>query len=133
MSEDRSSWFERGAPGVPVLKVVLRSVCPRCGRGALYSGFLALNPACSQCGLDFAPIDTGDGPQVFVILIAGAIVATSALLVEALYKPPYWLHLALWLPLVLALTLGLLRPIKTALIALQYKHKAAESRREEGL
>ncbi len=131
MSEGHSSWFEKGTPRVPVLKVVFRGVCPRCGEGRLFQGFLALRPSCERCNLDFSPIDTGDGPQVFVILIGGALVASGALIVEAVYQPPYWVHLALWLPAVLIVTLGLLRPVKATLIALQYKHKAAESRRED--
>jgi uncharacterized protein (DUF983 family) len=131
MSEGQSSWLERGTPRVPVLKVALRSVCPRCGQGRLFQGFLALRSSCERCSLDYSPIDTGDGPAVFVILIGGALVASGALIVEALYQPPYWLQLVIWLPAVLVVTLGLLRPVKATLIALQYKHKAAESRREE--
>ena len=48
--------------------------CPRCGKGKLYAGFLTLRPACENCGLDYAFIDSGDGPAVFIIMIAGAIV-----------------------------------------------------------
>jgi hypothetical protein len=43
-------------------------------------------------------------------------------------KPPYWVHAALWLPLIMVVTLGPLRPMKGLMIALQYHHKAAESR-----
>src|SRR5207302_3749769 len=45
--------------------------CPRCGKGKLYAGFLNLRPSCESCGLDYAFIDTGDGPAVFLIMIAG--------------------------------------------------------------
>ena len=48
--------------------------CPRCGKGKLYAGFLDLRPACEYCGLDYAFIDSGDGPAIFLIMIAGAIV-----------------------------------------------------------
>ncbi len=69
-------------------------------------------------------MDSADGPAVFVVLIAGAIVVTAALVVEVKYQPPYWLHAALWLPLIIGLSLGLLRPLKALMIALQYRHKA---------
>lgn len=131
MSEDRSSWTEKGAPRVSVIRAAFGARCPRCGQGRLFQGFLALRPACERCGLDFAPIDTGDGPQVFVILIAGALIASAALVVEAAFEPPYWVHFVLWLPAVLIMTLGLLRPVKATLIALQYKHKAAEGPHRE--
>jgi uncharacterized protein (DUF983 family) len=102
--------------------------CPRCGRGKLYAGFLNLRPNCEACGLDYAFIDSGDGPAVFIIMIAGAIVVGCALIVEIKYQPPFWLHAVLWLPLILATTLLPLRSMKSLLIALQYHHKAAEGR-----
>jgi uncharacterized protein (DUF983 family) len=102
--------------------------CPRCGRGKLYSGFINLRPGCEACGLDYAFIDAGDGPAIFIIMIAGAIVVASALIVEVKYQPPFWVHAVLWLPLILATTLLPLRSMKALLIALQYHHKAAEAR-----
>jgi uncharacterized protein (DUF983 family) len=108
----------------------LRGRCPRCGEGKLFAGFLALRPRCGRCGLDYNFADAGDGPAVFVILIGGFIVVFAALITEILYQPPYWLHAALWLPLILLVTLAPLRLIKGLLIALQYHHKAAEGRLE---
>src|SRR5665213_3774262 len=106
----------------------LRGRCPRCGEGKLFTGFLTLRPACERCGLDFSFADSGDGPAVFVILLGGAIVVFAALITEVVYQPPSWLHAALWLPLILIVTLAPLRMIKGLLIALQFHHKAAEGR-----
>jgi uncharacterized protein (DUF983 family) len=108
----------------------LRGRCPRCGEGRLFHGFLSLRPACERCGLDYAFADAGDGPAVFVILIGGFIVVFAALMTEVVYQPPYWVHAALWLPLILVVTLVPLRLVKGLLIALQYHHKAAEGRLE---
>jgi uncharacterized protein (DUF983 family) len=102
--------------------------CPRCGRGKLYAGFLKPAEKCDACGLDYAFMDSGDGPAVFIIMIAGAIVVGAALIVEIKYQPPFWVHAALWLPLTLAVTLWPLRAAKSLLIALQFHHKAAEGR-----
>ncbi len=108
----------------------LRGRCPRCGEDKLFAGFLSLRPRCERCGLDYAFADAGDGPAVFVILIGGFIVVFAALITEIVYQPPYWVHAALWLPLILIVTLAPLRLIKGLLIALQYHHKAAEGRLE---
>ena len=108
----------------------LRGRCPRCGEGRLFQGFLALRPACGKCGLDYSFADAGDGPAVFVILFGGFVVVFAALMTEVVYQPPYWMHAALWLPLILIVTLAPLRLIKGLLIALQYHHKAAEGRLE---
>ncbi len=102
--------------------------CPRCGQGKLFSGFLTLRRRCEACELDYAFIDSGDGPAIFIIMIAGAIVVAAALIVEVKYQPPFWVHAALWLPLILATTLLPLRAMKSLLIALQFHHKAAPGR-----
>jgi len=122
---------EPAASHPTLLQTALRGIacrCPRCGKGKLFAGFLTLRPACERCGLDYAFIDTGDGPAIFVIMLAGAVVVTCALIVEVKYQPPFWVHAALWLPLILVTTLLPLRSMKSLLIALQFHHKAAEGR-----
>ncbi len=106
----------------------LRGRCPRCGRGPLFKGFLDLDTGCRECGLDYAFADAGDGPAVFVIMIAGFLIVGAALLVEVNYAPPFWLHMVLWLPLATVTVLGLLRPLKGWFIAEQYRSKAREGR-----
>src|SRR5262249_24109941 len=102
--------------------------CPRCGEGKLFGGFFSLRPSCGACRLDYCFIDAGDGPAVFIILIAGFMVVFCALIVEVMYQPPFWLHAVLWVPLVLLTTLAPLRSMKSLLIALQFHHKAQEGR-----
>ena len=106
--------------------------CPACGNSPLFQNFLSLRPRCDACGLDYGFADAGDGPAIFIILFAGFIVVGAALAVEILFQPPYWVHAALWGPLILLVTLAPLRPMKSLLIALQYHHKAAEGRYEQG-
>ena len=118
---------------VPLERSIMRGLrgrCPRCGEGSLFTGFLGLCKGCDHCGLDYGFADAGDGPAVFMILIGGFIVVFAALIVEFLYQPPYWVHAALWIPLILIVTLGPLRPLKGLMIALQFHHKAAEGRLE---
>jgi len=105
--------------------------CPRCGHGRLFEGFIALAPNCATCGLDYSFADSGDGPAVFIMMIAGAIVVGAALVVDATYEPPMLLLGAIFLPLMLIVSLGLLRPAKGLLIASQYRNKAAEGRLEK--
>ena len=125
--------IEAGRPASPSPFVTgLSGRCPRCGRGKLFDGFLALRSRCPQCGLDYSFADAGDGPAVFVMFIAGFIVVGMALVVEVEYAPPLWVHALLWVPLILLVTLAPLRLIKGLLIALQYHHDAAEGRLDRG-
>ncbi len=101
--------------------------CPRCGRGKLFKGFLGLRESCAECGLDYSKADSGDGPAVFVILLLGALVVFLALMVEIRYQPPFWVHALIWPPLILGGAIGMLRPMKATMIALQYRNKASDS------
>lgn len=105
-----------------------RCACPRCGEGALYSGFLKVAPRCESCGLDLKFADSGDGPAVFVIFATTPIVVILAFITETLFHPAPWMHLVLWIPTVIILSLLLLRPFKATMIALQYQRNAGEGR-----
>ena len=89
----------------------------------MFSGFLEVADECGDCGLALGKHDSGDGPVAFIILIVGFAVVGLALWVEISWRPAYWIHAALWLPLILILTLGLVRPLKGLMIALQYRHR----------
>ena len=117
-------------PILSPIRTGLTCRCPRCGKGRLLQGFLDVRPRCKVCGLDYGFADAGDGPAVFVILIAGFIVVACALIVEFKYEPPFWVHALLWGPLIVATTLGPLRPMKGLMVALQYHHRAAKGRLE---
>jgi uncharacterized protein (DUF983 family) len=120
----------RGPSRLPnTARCAFLGLCPRCGQGPLFDGYIKLKPSCPSCDLDYAMFDAGDGPAVFGILIVGAIVAGLALWVEFSFSPPYWVHAVLWIPLIVILSLGFLRLSKSTLLVLQYKHKAGEGRR----
>jgi uncharacterized protein (DUF983 family) len=104
--------------------------CPNCGEGHLFDGFLTVSPRCESCGFDLAKADSGDGPAVFVIMVAGFLVAFGALFTEVAFSPPVWVHLVVWLPVTLFLCLVLLRPFKGAMLAAQFMNKASEARRD---
>ncbi|MBA1158332.1 DUF983 domain-containing protein [Microvirga mediterraneensis] len=106
----------------------LKGLCPRCGKGHLFQGYLKVRPTCEVCGLDLAFADTGDGPAFFVMSIVGIVVVALALWAEFAYSPPIWLHLVMWTALSIVMSLALVRPLKGVLVNLQYHHKAEEGR-----
>lgn len=112
-------------PPVSILKAGLLSRCPRCGCGRLFSGYLRVAERCEACAFELRWHDSADGPAVFVTFFVGGVVVAFALWLELAFAPPYWLHVALWAPLIVVGSLVLLRPAKAILIALQYRHKAA--------
>ena len=64
------------------------------------------------------------------MLIVGFIVVGLALWMEVNYSPPIWLHMVLWIPLTLILSLTSLRWMKGVLITLQYANKAEQGKLE---
>ncbi|MGE0410057.1 MAG: DUF983 domain-containing protein [Amphiplicatus sp.] len=105
--------------------------CPRCGEGALFKGFLALRERCEACGLDYSKADSGDGPAVFVIFIVGFFAVAIAFILRFVLFAPVWLAFLVSVLAAAGLIAALLRPFKATLIALQYRHKAAEGRIED--
>lgn len=118
-------------PAVSPISAGLRGLCPRCGKGHVFKGFLTTRPACEICGLDLAFVDTGDGPAFFVMSIVGIVVVGLALWVEFTFEPAIWLHMVMWFALTGILSMALVRPLKGVLAALQYHHKAEEGRFEK--
>jgi uncharacterized protein (DUF983 family) len=102
--------------------------CPRCGEGKLFRNFITVADSCDHCGQDFAFADAGDGPAIFVMMIAGFIIVGVALWLEIEYEPPMWIYPIIFLPLTLVVCLGMLRPLKGVLISLQYANKAEQGR-----
>lgn len=122
-----------GATAVSVPSPVLTGVlgrCPRCGRGSMFQGLIALAPGCSACGLDLGFADTGDGPAFFASFIGGFIVLGIGVWLQIAYEPALWVYPLVFIPLGLVVCIGLLRLSKGLLVSLQYVNKAGQGRLE---
>jgi uncharacterized protein (DUF983 family) len=92
----------------------------------LFRGLLEVRTTCDVCGLDLGQSDTGDGAVVPVLLVLGALIVCLALWVEFHFSPPLWLHVVLWPLVTLPLAVLMMRGIKAALVALQFRHRSSE-------
>lgn len=106
----------------------LTGACPRCGERTLFSGPVHFAEHCPGCGLDYSSFNVGDGPAAFLTLIIGALVVGLALTVEISIKPPFWVHILLWVPFTAAAVVFGLRVGKGVLLALEYRNAAREGR-----
>ncbi|HPD82191.1 MAG TPA: DUF983 domain-containing protein [Alphaproteobacteria bacterium] len=102
--------------------------CPQCLKGRLYPSFfdLKLQDECPACGLDLAKNDSADGPAVFLIFILGFLLVPLALVFDHWIEPPLWVHGLLWGTVAISMTLGALKPLKSYIIHLQYKHRRTD-------
>ena len=100
-----------------------RCRCPNCGQGRLFRAFLKVVDRCPVCGEELFHQRADDAPPYFVTLITGHIVVPAALAVEVAFAPPMWVHALLWGPLTVALGLGLLQPVKGAIVGWQWANR----------
>ena len=112
------------------LGTALAGNCPKCGAHTLFAGWVKFADKCRACGLDFSGFNVGDGPAAFLIFIVGTITVVAALVVDAAFTPPWWVHLV-WIPVAAALTIGGLRLSKAWLLAQEYRHRARQGRMVE--
>jgi len=99
-----------------------KCVCPRCGEGPVFRGYLQVRPSCESCGLDLTFAQSSEGPAVFIIFIVGFVVMAAAALTEMVFHLHPMVHLAIWIPAIIILSLALLRPFKAIMIALHYRN-----------
>jgi uncharacterized protein (DUF983 family) len=102
------------------LKRGFRQRCPGCGAAPLFNRYLKVNQNCIKCGLSLGEFRADDAPPYFTILLVGHIIVPSMLVLEQLQHPAQWIHMMLWIPLTLALTLFFLPRMKGAVIGVQW-------------
>jgi uncharacterized protein (DUF983 family) len=118
-----------------------RCRCPACGEGKLYTSYLKVADSCPACHEELHHQRADDAPPYFTMLITGHIIVAGVMTVEEAFQPALWVHMALWAPLLLGLSLVLLPVIKGALVGLQWAlrmhgfggQKAGESEKVEPL
>lgn len=128
MSIDPAAPTAPRAPWFPSLLRGLTGHCPACGEGRLFKGYAKLRADCPSCGTELTPHRADDAPAYFTIFIVGHIVVPLMLLVERIYSPADWVHMAIWMPLTLLLSLLILPRAKGALVGLQW---SLDIRRDE--
>ena len=116
----------QGRPGIA--KAALFGLCPECGAKTMFAGTARFAERCSNCGLDYSSFNVGDGPAALLTMVIGALVIVLALMVDTVFRPPFWVHLVIWVPFTVAVTIASLRVAKGALLALEHRNRAGEGR-----
>ena len=116
--------IQEGQPGVA--KAALFGLCPQCGATTMFIAPTKFSEKCGSCGLDYSSFNVGDGPAAFLTMGVGALVIVLAILLDEALRPPFWVHLIIWLPVTVALVVGALRFAKGALLVSEYKNRAGE-------
>lgn len=95
----------------------------------MFDGMVAFALRCPACGLHYEKFNVGDGPAAFLTMIIGAFVAALAIWLQLAAQPPWWVHVILWVPLIIASVIYGLRLTKAWLLASEYARDAREAGR----
>jgi uncharacterized protein (DUF983 family) len=85
--------------------------CPKCGEGRLFGGFLRVKQ-CDICGADNTVYPADDAPPFVTLLLVGHLLIPLIWWVETTWHPEIWVHFAIGLPLVVAMTVAALPYVK---------------------
>ena len=120
-------------PVPPMLTAIGRGVmghCPACGQTRCFSGFLTVVPQCVACGAPLGNLRADDLPPYLTIFIVGHVIIGLMIWLESAYHPEFWIQAAIWLPVSVILTVGLLRPVKGGTLGLMLKLGLAKADHE---
>lgn len=99
-------------PPLSPIKTGLRGLCPQCGQGHLFNGFMTVKPKCEVCGIDYSFNEPTDRLGFFVTCLISITGVALACRIQVAYSPSIWVHLFTALPPVLLTCLLPLRPLK---------------------
>ncbi|HMN39159.1 MAG TPA: DUF983 domain-containing protein [Hyphomicrobium sp.] len=105
------------------LKRGWKQKCPACADGAMFRKYLKVNDICPACGEELHHHRADDAPPYFTMLITGHVVVGGILAMEQALAPPTWVQLAIWLPVLVLMSLWLLSRVKGALVAYQWANR----------
>ena len=120
MSRSRPTWTEALMRG-------FKRMCPRCGRGKMFAGYLTPRVSCEACGLVFEPLRADDAPAYFTLFLVGHIAISGVLVTEQVWHPEIWVQY-LWVPASIAMMFGFLPYIKGAVMGAIFSSQAGEHR-----
>jgi uncharacterized protein (DUF983 family) len=119
---------EQSIEGQPsIAKAALFGLCPQCGSKTLFAGLGQFADTCANCHLDFSSYNVGDGPAALLTMGIGTLIIILALVVDSVFRPPFWVHVLIWVPITATLTVITLRMAKAALLSAEHRNRAHEA------
>jgi uncharacterized protein (DUF983 family) len=119
---------EKGQPSI--VPAALFGLCPDCGAKTLFAGPIEFADRCDRCGLDYSSFNVGDGPAALLIMVIGALIISLAIGLDIAVRPPFWVHVIIWVPITALMVAGTLRFAKGVLLIMEHRNKAAEAKRD---
>jgi uncharacterized protein (DUF983 family) len=107
-------------PAKPAMLLGWKRLCPNCGTGPMFNGYLKVRDACPVCGEELHHHRADDGPAYLTILISGHIMAPMILIAFEYFRPDPLVLSVVFSVIFVALALYLLPRLKGGFVALQW-------------
>ncbi|QKV17982.1 DUF983 domain-containing protein [Oricola thermophila] len=110
-------------PKRPVFAAIKRGFagkCPHCGEGRLFRAFVKPVDSCPVCDEDMTHQRADDFPAYLNVVIVGHVGVGGFTMAEAMTDLSGWVHLAIWIPIMLFMAVVLMQPLKGAVIGFQW-------------
>jgi uncharacterized protein (DUF983 family) len=111
-----AAWHKPGA--VTAMRRGFMGRCPCCGGSNLFTGWLRPVPQCASCHAPLGRVRADDAPPYFVIFLVAHVVIGLQVFLDTRLALSALAEAAIFMPLALAMCVGLLRPVKGATIGL---------------
>lgn len=110
-------------PTKPAILCGLRQLCPNCGEGHIFKGYLKVVDHCPVCNENLSHHRADDGPAYLTILIVAHILGFGMHLIWSYFQPsPVIMATTLSIGAV-ALSLFLLPRLKGMIVAIQWSRR----------
>ena len=106
----------------------LKRTCPNCGEGKLFSGYLKVAPACTNCGHETGRYRADDGPAYVTMVLVGHVLIAPMLALEVVWQASPYVVVPSALLAVGAATLAALPFVKGGFIGLLWSSGANVTR-----
>ena len=90
--------------------------CPACGKGRLFTGYLAVEETCRMCGNDNEQYPSDDFAPYVTIFVVLHLLVPVFVIADRSYNLSLWIEAAVAIPIFLLATLALLPFAKGAVI-----------------
>jgi uncharacterized protein (DUF983 family) len=107
-------------PLVPSVFRGVKGLCPACGQGKLFWGYLKVSGHCPSCNHDLDRYPADDGPAYLTILLIGHLIIGPLLLFPIVWRAPTMYSVPIILSAITVVTLLALSRIKGGWIGLMY-------------
>lgn len=110
-------------PLKPALRRGMLGLCPSCGKGRMFDGFLTVRSECSHCNEALHHHRADDGPAYLTILLVSHLGAPLLLAVYMIFRPSAMAMLISFSVGAVLLSLWLLPRIKGAFVGFQWARR----------